>query len=59
MGTARQARRIARKTFRKAIRTPKRILAKKYANTIGQIVRRKRGRRTRPSRGWYRRRRRY
>jgi len=56
MASGRRARNVARKVYRRAIRTPKRILAKKYANTVGQIVRRKRGRSVRPSRGFRRRR---
>lgn len=59
MASGRKARKISRKVFRKAMRTPKRVLAKKYANTVGQIVRRKPGRRTKPSHGWRRKRRRY
>ena len=52
MGNRRQARKIARKVFRKNIRLPKRIVVKKLANTVGQIVRRKRGRSVRPSHGF-------
>jgi len=39
----------ARKAYKRAIRLPKRVIAKKYANTVGQIVA-KNGRR-RPSHG--------
>lgn len=55
MGTGRQAKTTAKKTYRKAMRMPKRKLAKKYSNTVGQIVRRKPGRKTAPSRGYKRR----
>lgn len=33
-----RAKRVARRAYRKARRLPKRILAKKYANAVGQIV---------------------
>lgn len=60
MGTSAQARRVARKVYRTNIRKPKKVVVKKLANTVGQIVRRKPGRRTRPSHGRKRRmRRRY
>lgn len=44
---ARAARVASRRAYRKAVRLPKRLLAKTYANTVGQIAF-KRGR-TRPS----------
>lgn len=40
---------VAKRTYRKAVRLPKRVLAKKYANTVGQIV--YKSGRSRPSRG--------
>lgn len=45
----RLAKRIARQKYRQYRRMPKRKLAKKYANTVGQIVYKSRN--TRPSRG--------
>ena len=59
MGTGYQASKIAKRTYRKALKMSKRRLAKKYANTVGQIVRKKKGRRTKPSRGFRRSKRRY
>ena len=52
MATGRQAKKVSKRVYRKALKTPKKILAKKYANTVGQIVRRKKGKRTKPSRGF-------
>lgn len=47
LSRGRRANRIARRTFRKVLRLPKRVVAKKYANTAGQIA--FRSRRSRPS----------
>ena len=54
MATGRQSGRVARKVYRNSLRLSKRALAKKYANAVGQIVRRKPGKRTKPSRGFRR-----
>lgn len=56
MASGTKARQIARRVYRKARRMPKKVLAKKYANTVGQIVKRKPGRRVKPSHGRSRRR---
>lgn len=51
MASGRKAGKVARAVYRKARRMPKRVLAKKYANAVGQIVRKKPGKRVAPSRG--------
>lgn len=54
-GSGKQAGRTARKVYRQALKMPKKRLAKKYANTVGQIVRRSGGK---ISHGGYKKRRR-
>lgn len=51
MASGTKARKVSRAVYRKARKMPKKALAKKYANAVGQIVRRKPGKRVRPSRG--------